>query len=93
MFYNLNLRSVILPQLSVGNQVCLLLCNSKRNSRNEIRNFSENAKCPVSEAKQQNQSELKPFESIPGPRGYPIIGNLWRYLTGLFSFLMIVQKY
>ena len=91
MFYILNLRSAILPQLSVGNQVCLLLCNSKRNSRNEIRNFSGNG--TVSEAKQQNQSELKPFESIHGPRGYPIIGNLWRYLTGLFSFLMIAQKY
>ena len=62
-----------------------------RNSRNEIRNFSGNG--AVSEAKQQNQSELKPFESIPGLRGYPIIGNLWRYLTGLFSILMIVQKY
>lgn len=28
-----------------------------------------------------NRSQgLKPFESIPGPKGLPLIGNIWRYL-------------
>lgn len=28
--------------------------------------------------------DLKPFESIPGPRPLPFIGNLFRYMTGNF---------
>jgi len=26
--------------------------------------------------------DLKPFESIPGPRPLPFIGNIFRYITG-----------
>ena len=33
-----------------------------------------------------DQPTLKPFSAIPGPKSLPFIGNLFRYVTGLFFF-------
>lgn len=29
--------------------------------------------------KRVEKIEAKPFESMPGPKGLPIVGNIWRY--------------
>jgi hypothetical protein len=34
--------------------------------------------------------QAKPYEEIPGPKPYPVVGNLWRFLPGIGKLLFIL---
>ena len=38
-----------------------------------------------------SQTPVKPFSAIPGPRGWPIIGNMPFYTSSKLSFVLIFR--
>lgn len=45
--------------------------------------------CPTRSIDDTQVKDLKPFESIPGPKPLPFIGNLWRYAIGMKFFVLL----
>ena len=38
----------------------------------------------TADTKPPGWDEAKPFKSIPGPRSFPLVGNIWRLMLPLF---------
>lgn len=49
-------------------------------------NFSE-------EIVNSENSAIKPYSAIPGPKEYPIIGNSWRFAPLIGNFLIYINYF
>lgn len=51
-----------------------------RDIAKSARNHSTAGACPVVGQSPKNLNAVRSFEEIPGPKGLPIVGNLFRFL-------------
>lgn len=74
-----------LPNLSKQNTLILPKCYSVSASAATATADSDTSYQTVEYA------NAKPYDSIPGPPAYPIIGNAWRFIGGV-DFLKICKE-
>ena len=67
-----------------------IICTSGRLGRQTIRHHvvkRHNSTVAAAQAVQDELDTAKPYESIPGPKPLPLIGNVWRFLPYIGKYL------
>ncbi|XP_043279339.1 cytochrome P450 CYP12A2-like [Venturia canescens] len=48
--------------------------------------------CPVAAESEKNFNAIRPFKDIPGPKGLPLVGNLFRFIPGIGRYGSVRSK-
>ncbi|XP_046450479.1 cytochrome P450 302a1, mitochondrial-like isoform X1 [Daphnia pulex] len=65
------------------------LCGGQKCVDKQVYYFNQTTcihNCPHQFPTSDSTKEMKPFGSIPGPKPLPVVGNIWRYAIGQYSF-------
>ena len=80
------LRTKLLKCVSYNTTKIFMSTNAETAAfENKLEHYKNLHALETTDAKPQVWDEAKPFDSIPGPKPLPIIGNMWRFAVPIFG--------